>query len=108
MNEFRRFLQLIATLPDQWEAAGGFVPVSAISPIEPGQGLAGVRVPGSENAITAQQIPGESQVRITINDRGRCAGQKFALECSTAEPHNLNRLSSILGEDNTILETFRE
>ena len=84
------------------------MPVSAISPVEPGRRPAGVRVRGSENASRVRQIPGESQARITINDcRGR-VGQKLAFEASTAQPHDLNRLSSILGEDNTILETFRE
>lgn len=128
-------LELIAIPPDQSEAADGFVPISAIFPIEPGQGFAGVRVRGSENAITVRQIPGVSQVRISVNDCSLCVGQKFASEGSVAQPqqgvvrqedlpkflriikagdgirgteHDPNRLSLILGEDNTVLEAFWE
>lgn len=128
-------LELIATPPDQAEAADGFVPISAIFPIAPGQGLAGVRVRGSENALTVGQIPGANQVRISIDDCSHCVGQKFAFEGNAAQPqqgvvreedlpkllriikandgirgidHDPNRLSLTLGEDNTILEAFWE
>jgi len=128
-------LELIATPPEQSEEAGGFVPISAVLPLEPGHGFAGVRVRGSENGVTVKQIPGSSHVSIEVNDCRACSGQKFAPEGSVAQPqqnvvrqedlpkllriikedegirgieHNPNRLSLVLGADNTILEAFWE
>jgi len=128
-------LELIAAPPEQAAAAGGFVPISAVLPLEPGHGFAGVRVRGSENAVTVKQIPGAGHVSIGVNDCHACAGQKFAPEGTVAQPqqnvvreedlpkplriikegdgirgveHDPNRLSLVLGADNTILEAFWE
>ncbi len=128
-------LELIATPPDQSQNADGFVEVDAILPLEPGHSFQGVRVRGSENAITVKQIPGFGQATISVNDCKACAGKKFAAEGSTqpqqqgvihqAELPKLlriikaadgirgtdldpNRLTLILGDDNTILEAFWE
>ncbi|MBV8613679.1 MAG: hypothetical protein JOY66_07870 [Acetobacteraceae bacterium] len=128
-------LELIATPPEQSEGAGGFVPVSAVLSLEPGRGIAGVRVRGSENAITVKQIPGAGHASISVNDCRACAGQKFAPEGTVAQPqqnvvrqedlpkflrvikegegirgveHDPNRLSLILGADNTILRALWE
>jgi len=128
-------LELIATPPEQSEPAGGFVQISAIFPLEQGQILRGVRVRGSENAITVRQIPGSSQVTISVNDCANCVGKKFAPDGSAPQPQegvvrqedlpkslriikesdgirgveqDPNRLSLILGEDNTILEAYWE
>jgi hypothetical protein len=128
-------LQLIATPPDQSEVAGGFIPVSALLPLEPDHELVGVRVRGSENAITVRSTPGEDHTDVNIDGCRACVGKKLISEGSAAQPqqgvvkqqdlpkllriikvndgirgieHNPNRLSLILGEDNTILEAFWE
>lgn len=128
-------LELIATPPEQSEAAEGFVPVDAILTIQPGEALAGVRVRGSENAITVRQVPGMGKAAISVIDCHSCTGQKFAPEGVMAQSqqgvvrqeelpkalriikagdgirgmeHDPNRLSLILGEDGTILEAFWE
>jgi hypothetical protein len=128
-------LELIATPPDHSQEADGFVPVSAILPLEPGHPFKGVRVRGSENAIALKQIPGSAQASIDVNDCKDCAGKKFAPEGSAPQSQqgvvrqeNLpkflrivkasdgirdaeqdpNRLTLILGEDGTILEAFWE
>lgn len=128
-------LELIATPPEQSQLAGGFVQISAVIPLEQGQTLRGVRVRGSQNAITVKQIPGSNQVTISVNDCANCVGKKFVPEGSAAQPQegvvrqedlpkslrvikesdgirgieqDPNRLTLILGEDNTILEAFWE
>ncbi len=128
-------LQLIATPPDQSELAGGFVPMSAFLPLEPNHGLVGVRVRGSENAITVRSAPGKENTNVNIDGCHACVGKKLISEGSGSQPqqdvvkqqdlpkllriikvndgirgieHNPNRLSLILGEDNTILEAFWE
>ncbi len=126
-------LELIAIPPDQSEDASGFVPLSAILPLEPGHPFRGVRVRGSENAITVTQIPGAAQVTIAVDGCTNCVGKKFAPEGSAPQQgvvreddlpkllrilkptdgihgieHDPNRLTLILGEDNTILEAFWE
>ncbi len=94
-----------------------------------------MRVRGSENAITVRQIPGSGEVKVSVNDCKACVGQKFAPESTAPQPgqgvvrqedlpkllrvikagdgirgieHDPNRLSLVLGEDNTILEAFWE
>jgi hypothetical protein len=131
-------LQLIATPPDHSEDADGFAPVSAIFPLEPGGGLAGVRVRGAENAMTLRHASGAGDhlaVQVDTNDCHACVGQKFAANGTASQPQqgmirqedlpkllriirandgirgreqNPNRLSLILGDDNTILEAFWE
>jgi hypothetical protein len=128
-------LELIAAPPEQSEDAGGFFPVSAIFAIEGGYPVAGVRVRGSENAITLRQIPGAAQAAIKVNDCAKCVGQKFAPAGSASQDdqnvvreedlpkplriindtdgirgveHDPNRLTLILNKDNTILEAFWE
>jgi len=128
-------LQLIATPPDQSENAGGFARVSAILPLDPGQGFKGVRVRGSENAITVKQIPGSGEATISVNDCASCVGKKFVPESSSSQSQqgavrqgdlpkllrviksndgirgteqDPNRLTLILDDDNTILEAFWE
>jgi hypothetical protein len=128
-------LELIATPPEQSEQATGFVPISAIFEIEGGTPFAGVRVRGSENAITVRHTPGTAQATISVTDCANCMGKKFAPagSASQAQPnvvraedlpkllrvvkasegirgtrHDPNRLTLILDEDNTIVEAFWE
>src|SRR5689334_7779551 len=60
-------LQFIATMPEQTEAAEGFVPIGAIFPLEQVHVFRGVRVRASENAIEVKQIPDVSQTQIDVN-----------------------------------------
>ncbi len=128
-------LELIATPPEHSEAADGFVRVSAIFPLEPGHPFAGVRVRGSENAITIRQIPGGGDAAIRVDDCSNCVGKTFAPAGRASQPqqgvvrqedlpgllrivrasdgirgmeHDPNRLTVILDESNTILEAFWE
>ena len=71
-------LQFIATMPLQTETATGFVPFSAVFPLEEGHDFKGVRVRGSENAIEVDQIPGTKTANISLNDCKDCVGKKFA------------------------------
>jgi len=128
-------LQFIATMPLQTEAATGFVPVTAVFPLEAGHDFKGVRVRASENAIEVDQIPGIKTVNITLNDCHDCVGKKF-VERGQAAPgtagvvrqedlpkilrwiapshgirgitHNPNRLNLLLGADNTIIAAYWE
>jgi hypothetical protein len=128
-------LQLIATMPLQTEPATGFVPISAIFPLEEGHAFRGVRVRGSENAIEVDQIPGVQGTRNMLNDCRDCVGKKFA-ERGQAAPgtpgvvrqedlpkilrwippihgirgitHNPNRLNLLLSGDNTIIAAYWE
>ena len=128
-------LELIATPPDQSQNAGGFVPVSAIVELEQSNPFKGVRVRGAENAVAVKQIPGAGQATLSVNGCGDCIGKKFIPEGSTAPPQQSvirqedlpkllrvirasdgvgdteqdpNRLTLIIGDDNTILEAFWE
>jgi hypothetical protein len=128
-------LQLIATMPLQTEQATGFVPFSAIFPLEEGHSFKGVRVRASENAIEVDQIPGIKTEKISVNDCKDCVGKKFA-ERGQAAPgapgiirqedlpkilrwippnhgirgitHDPNRLNLLLGADNTIIAAYWE
>jgi hypothetical protein len=128
-------LQFIATMPEQTQAAEGFVPIGAVFPLEHGHPFKGVRVRASENAIELKQIPGSNQAQITVNDCKDCVGKKF-VERGQAQPgqqgivrqedlpkvlrwiapsrgirgitHNPNRLNLILSDDNTIVAAFWE
>jgi hypothetical protein len=128
-------LQFIATEPEQTEPAEGFVPVSAVFPLEEGHLFKGVRVRASENAIELKQMPGVSQAQINVNDCKDCVGKKF-VERGQAQPgqqgvvrqedlpkvlrwivpsrgirgitRNPNRLNLILGDDNTIIAAYWE
>ena len=128
-------LQFIATMPDQTQPAEGFVPISAIFPLEEGHQFKGVRVRASENAIEVKQIPGANQAQINVNDCKDCIGKKF-VERGQAQPgqqgivrqedlpkvlrwiipsrgirgitHDPNRLNLILSDDNTIVAAYWE
>jgi hypothetical protein len=128
-------LQFIATMPQQTESAEGFVPISAVFPLEQGHLFKGVRVRASENAIEVKQLPGANQAQINVNDCKDCIGKKF-VERGQAQPgqqgvvrqedlpkvlrwiipsrgirgitHNPNRLNLILGDDNTIIAAYWE
>ena len=128
-------LQFIATMPEQTEAAEGFVPIGAIFPLEQGHPFRGVRVRAAENAVEVKQIPGVSQTQINVNDCKDCVGKKF-VERGQAPPgaqgivrqedlprvlrwivpsrgirgitHDPNRLNLILGDDNTIIAAYWE
>jgi hypothetical protein len=128
-------LQFIATMPLQTETATGFVPVSAIFPLEQGHAYRGVRVRGSENAIEVDQIPGIKSLRVALNDCRDCVGKKFAERGQAASgapgvvrqedlpkilrwippdhgirgiTHNPNRLNLLLSRDNTIIAAYWE
>jgi hypothetical protein len=128
-------LQFIATMPQQTESAEGFVPISAVFPLEEGHLFKGVRVRAAENAIEVKQMPGVNQAQINVNDCKDCVGKKF-VEHGQAQPgqqgvvrqedlpkvlrwivpsrgirgitHNPNRLNLILGDDNTIIAAYWE
>jgi len=128
-------LQCIATMPPQTQPAEGFVPISAVFPLEEGHLFKGVRVRASENAIELKPMPGVNQTHIAVNDCKDCVGKKF-VERGQAQPgqqgvvrqedlpkvlrwiipsrgirgitHNPNRLNLILGEDNTIVAAYWE
>lgn len=128
-------LQMIATPPESSEDATGFAEVSAIFALEPGQNIKGVRVRGSDNAVAVKEIPGSAHQALHVEDCGNCVGKKFVPEGSAAQsqqgairqedlPKQLrvikatdgirggvrdpNRLTLILGDDNTILGAFWE
>jgi hypothetical protein len=128
-------LQFIATMPEQTQAADGFVPIGAVFPLEEGHLFKGVRVRASENAIEVKQMPGVNQAQINVNDCKDCVGKKF-VERGKAQPgqqgvvreedlpkvlrwiipsrgirgitHDPNRLNLILGDDNTIIAAYWE
>jgi hypothetical protein len=128
-------LQFIATTPEESQKAEGFVPIGAIFPLEQDHPFKGVRVHASENAIEVKQIPGSNQATINVNGCQDCIGKKF-VEKGQAQPgqqgivrqedlpkvlrwitpssgirgitQNPNRLTLILGDDNTIVEAFWE
>jgi hypothetical protein len=128
-------LQFIATMPQQTQAAEGFVPITAVFPLDEGHLFKGVRIRASENAIELKQVPGVNQTQVTVNDCKDCVGKKF-VERGQAQPgqqgvvrqedlpkvlrwivpsrgirgitHNPNRLNLILGEDNTIVAAYWE
>jgi hypothetical protein len=128
-------LQFIATMPRQTESAEGFVPISAVFPLEEGNLFKGVRVRASENAIEVNQMPGMNQAQINVNDCKDCIGKKF-VERGQAQSgqqgvvrqedlpkvlrwivpsrgirgitHNPNRLNLVLGDDNTIIAAYWE
>jgi hypothetical protein len=128
-------LEFIATTPVESQKAGGFVPIDAIFAFRDDRQLKGVRVRASGNAIEVRQIPGRSQGTIDVNGCKDCVGKKFvgeghsqagqqgvvrqedlpkALRLITASSgiggaeQNPNRLTLILGDDNTIVEAFWE
>jgi hypothetical protein len=128
-------LQFIATMPEESQKAEGFVPIAAILPLQQGHPYKGVRVHASENAIEVKQIPGSNQVTINVNGCNDCIGKKF-VENGQAQPgqqgivrqedlpkalrwitpsrgirgimQSPNRLTLILGDDNTIEYAFWE
>jgi len=128
-------LELIATIPEQSQDADGFAPIGAIFPIEQGQSFKGIRVRGSENAIVVKQTPGGGQATIEVDDCKDCVGKKFvaADQALPKQPgvvreqdlpkmlrvirpsdgirgieQNPNRLTLMLGDDNTIVDAFWE
>jgi hypothetical protein len=128
-------LQFIATEPEQSESAQGFVPIAAIFPLQEGHPFKGVRVHGAENAIEVNQIPGSNQAAINVNGCEDCLGKKFIEKGQAASgqqgavrqedlpkvlrliartggisgrAQNPNRLTLILGADNTIVGAFWE
>ena len=128
-------LQFIATMPEESQKAEGFVPIDAILPLQQGHPYKGVRVHASENAIEVKQIPGRNQGTIDVNDCKDCVGKKFFGEGHAqagqqgvvrqedlpkglrlimassgigGTEQNPNRLTLILGEDNTIVDAFWE
>ena len=128
-------LQLIATVPEESEDADGFVPVSAVLVLEADDPYKGVRVRGAENAIEVKQVPGSNVASVAVNDCHDCVGKKFVaagraqsgqsgivrqedlprelrviapssgIQGDTPRP---DRLTLILGEDDTITEAFWE
>jgi|SRR5579863_2476276 len=129
-------LQFIAQTPTDSEPAHGFVPISAVFPIEAGQNFAGVRVRGAGNVVEVPKIPGIADAKVTIESCAKCVGMKFAPRGKAASgttgvireedmprnfrvipphkgvagiTHNMNRLNIVLGDDNeTIVWAFWE
>jgi hypothetical protein len=128
-------LQFIATMPSQTQQATGFVPVSAVFPLEEGHAFKGVRIRASENAVEVDQIPGAKSFNVAVGDCKDCIGKKFA-ERGHAEPgtpgvvreedlpktlrwitpthgirgitHDPNRLNLLLGADGKIVAAYWE
>jgi hypothetical protein len=71
-------LEFVATAPVQSQLATGFVPVSAVFPLEPDPGLKGVRVRGADNAVSVLQVPGSNRNTVQANDCKDCVGKRFA------------------------------
>jgi hypothetical protein len=128
-------MQFIATMPEQSETAQGFVPIAAIFPLQEGHPFKGVRVHASENAVEVNQIPGSNQAAINVNGCADCVGKKFIEKGQapagqqgvvrqedlpkvlrliartggvSGREQNPNRLTLILGADNTIVGAFWE
>ena len=128
-------MQFIATKPEQSETAQGFVPIAAIFPLPEGHPLKGVRVHAAENAVEVKQIPGSDQAAINANGCADCLGKKFIEKGQASSGQqgvvrqedlpkvlrlvgrtggisgsiqNPNRLTLILGDDNTIVGAFWE
>ena len=128
-------LQFIATSPSDSQGATGFVPLNAILALEQGHPFKGVRVRAAENAIEIKELPGSKAATISANDCKDCVGKKF-VTTADAQPgqsgvvrqqdfpkllrviapsdgirgteQNPNRLTLILGDDNTVVEAFWE
>lgn len=128
-------LQFVASPPRLSQDAGGFVKLEAVFVMEEGHPFNGVRVRGAENALTVKQIPGISETKISVNDCADCVGKKL-VQASAAQPAqqggireqdlprllrvirptdgvrgarlNPNRLTLMLGEDDTIVAAFWE
>jgi hypothetical protein len=128
-------LQLIATIPEQSQDAEGFAPIGAIFALEQGHPFKGIRVRASENSIVVKQTPGSGQATIDVDDCKDCVGKKFAAAAQALPKQpgvvreqdlpklvrvirpsdgirgieqNPNRLTLMLGDDNTIVEAFWE
>jgi hypothetical protein len=129
-------LQFIAQTPADSQPAQGFVPISAILPLDPGHPFTGVRVRSAGNVVEVTQIPGSTEAKITIEDCSKCVGKKFASKGKVAAgtagvvreeemprnfrvippkkgvagiTHNMNRLNIVLGDDGeTIVWAFWE
>jgi hypothetical protein len=128
-------LQFIATMPLQTEPATGFVPITAVFPLEEGHDFRGVRVRASENAIAVDQIPGVKVERIAVNDCRDCVGKRFVERGQAAAgaagilrqedlpktlrwipqnrgirgiTHDPNRLNLLLGADSKIIAAYWE
>lgn len=128
-------MQFIATEPEESEAAQGFVPIAAIFPLPEGHPLKGVRVHAAENAVEVDQIPGSNQAAVSVNGCADCVGKKFIEKGQapagqqgavrqedlpkvlrliarsggvSGRMQNPNRLTLILGADNTIVGAFWE
>jgi len=129
-------LQFIAQTPDQTQKAESFVPIYAISPLDPGDKLPKtIRVRGVGNVMLLTQLPGTIETTITKEDGSKAVGKTWA-EKGTAPAgdnvvreedmprnfriippkkgvagitHNMNRLNLVLGEDGkTITWAFWE
>jgi hypothetical protein len=129
-------MQFIARVPSTSQPATGFVPISAIFPLEPGHPFTGVRVRGAANVVLVKQIPGHTEVKVAAEDCSKCVGKQFASKGQAAAgtpgvvreedmprnfrvippnkgvagiTHNMNRLNIVLGEDGkTIVQAFWE
>ncbi len=128
-------LQFVAAPPRLSQDAEGFVPVDAVFALEEGHPFNGVRVRGAENALTVKQIPGVSQATISTNDCADCVGKKLVGAGATQPGQqgsirqqdlprllrvikptdgvrgarlNPNRLTLMLGDDDTIVAAFWE
>jgi hypothetical protein len=129
-------LQFIGQTPEETEQAHGFVPITAVFPIEAEAPFKGIRVRAAANVVELKQIPGAAEVKVTAEDCAKCVGKTFAPK-GTAAPgtpgvvreedlprnfrvipptkgvagitHNMNRLNLILGDDDkTIVWAYWE
>ncbi len=125
-------LQFVAQSPEQSQKADGFMPVSAIFPLDIGHTFKGVRVRAAANALQLMQLPGVTQTTIKALSGKDLIGKKFvengpggpgvvtAAELPrgfrTIAPthgvggiiHDPNRLDLILDDSNRIVMAFWE
>ena len=129
-------LQFIAQTPDATQKAEGFMPISALFPLDADNPPKGIRIRAAGNVLLLKQIPGQAQTTISKEDGSKAVGKKFAAKgtapAGTAGvvreedmprnfrvippmkgvagiTHNMNRLNLVLGEDGkTITWAFWE
>ena len=129
-------LQFIAQTPDATQKAEGFVPITALFPIDIDNAPKAIRVRAAGNVLLLKQIPGSAETTITTEDGSKAVGKRFAAKGTAAAgtpgvvreedmprnfrvippdkglagiTHNMNRLNLVLGEDGqTITWAFWE
>src|SRR5262245_457876 len=77
-------LQFIAQTPDATQKAEGFMPISALFPLDADNPPKGIRIRAAGNVLLLKQIPGQAQTTITKEDGSKAVGKKFAAKGTAA------------------------